>query len=133
MKNLAQILIAIALTGMTAWSAAQTVKGNEAVTVSGDGKRTVSMPPAPKTLPSACPAVESCAPGGWLMLETPKGLEECTELYGRPTTCRPSTYGSEKKTRLWIVKYRGTWVQCQYPDLSSKCVPLSALPYPAVQ
>lgn len=67
------------------------------------------------------------------MVETADGLRECTEIYARPVTCRPSTYGTEKRPRLWIVKTRGQWMQCQFPDISSKCVSTKALPYSAIQ
>ena len=67
------------------------------------------------------------------MVETDAGLMECTEIYARPGTCRASRYGSEKRSRLWIVKTKGQWLQCQYPDLASKCVSTKALPYAAVQ
>lgn len=72
------------------------------------------------------------------MVETREGLRECTEPFARPTSCRPSTYGSRKLSRLWIVKKGSTWLWCQYPDLASKCVDMNArpptnLPYDAVQ
>ena len=67
------------------------------------------------------------------MVETSEGLMECTELYARAGTCRTSRYGSEKRSRLWIVKNKGQWMQCQYPDLASKCVSTKALPFDAVQ
>lgn len=67
------------------------------------------------------------------MLETPEGLRECTEIYARPGTCRPSTFGTEKRPRLWIVKVRGQWMQCQLPDIGSKCVSTKALPHIAIQ
>lgn len=115
---------------------AQFVKGNEAVQILPDGSRRVETPPLPRNavMPPACPAARNgCAGGGWRMVETPDGIQECTELYARPTTCRPSTFGEEKRSRLWIVKSGGTWVQCQRPDIKSKCVSTKALPYPAVQ
>jgi hypothetical protein len=72
------------------------------------------------------------------MVETKDGLLECTEPFARPTTCRASTYGAQKLSRLWIVKRGAQWMWCQYPDLSSKCVDMFApppanLPYDAVQ
>ena len=67
------------------------------------------------------------------MVETVGGLQECTEIYARPTTCRPSTYGVEKVSRLWIVKSKGQWMHCQLPDLGSKCVRTNQPPYSAVQ
>ena len=67
------------------------------------------------------------------MLESNSGLVECTEVFARPTTCRPSTYGVEKRSRAWIVKVKGQWVQCAQPDISGKCVSLKSLPVSAVQ
>jgi len=67
------------------------------------------------------------------MVETRDGLQECTEFYARPGTCRPSTFGTEKRSRLWIVKLKGQWMQCQRPDISSVCVSTKALPYSEVQ
>jgi hypothetical protein len=114
---------------------AQFVKGNEAVKVMPDGSRRVETPPLPSaTLGPPCAAQNpACTAGGWRMVETPDGLRECTEIYARPGTCRSSTFGTEKRARLWIVKRGGQWLQCQFPDLASKCVSTKALPYPAVQ
>jgi len=68
-----------------------------------------------------------------MMVETTDGLSECTEFYARRGTCRTSTYGAQKVSRRWIVKKGGDWLQCQFPDLGSKCVSIKALPYSAVQ
>jgi hypothetical protein len=62
------------------------------------------------------------------MVETDKGLQECTEFYARPGTCRASTFGTEKRPRLWIVKLKGQWMQCPRPDAASGCVSMKALP-----
>jgi len=114
---------------------AQFVKGNEAVKLMPDGARKVETPPLPAaTLAAPCPAEKpACTASGWRMVETAEGLRECTEIYARPGTCRPSTYGTEKRPRLWIVKTQGQWMQCQLPDLNSKCVSTKALPYSAIQ
>jgi len=129
------IAVAAALTVITTAAPAQFVKGNEAVKVMPDGRKSVETPPQPAfTLAAPCPAArDGCAGGGWNMVETEAGLQECTELYARPGTCRTSTYGSEKRSRLWVVKKQGQWMQCQYPDLASKCVSTKALPLSAVQ
>jgi hypothetical protein len=126
-------LIAFALAVSTA--SAQFVKGNEAVRVMTDGTHKVEVPPLPSVaLGSPCPAAKpGCAGGGWKMLESDSGLVECTEVFARPTTCRPSTYGAEKRSRAWIVKVKGQWVQCAQPDISGKCVSLKSLPVSAVQ
>ena len=126
-------LIAFALAASAA--SAQFVKGNEAVRVMTDGTQKVEVPPLPSVaLGSPCPAAKpGCAGGGWKMLESNSGLVECTEVFARPTTCRPSTYGVEKRSRTWIVKVKGQWVQCAQPDISGKCVSLKSLPVSAVQ
>lgn len=117
------------------FASAQFVKGNEAVRVLPDGTKRVETPPtAGAVLAAPCPAErKGCGGGGWMMVETAAGLMECTEVYARPGTCRASTYGSQKLSRLWIVKTAGQWKQCQRPDLGSKCVSTKALPFSAVQ
>ena len=67
------------------------------------------------------------------MVETSDGLVECTEIYARPGTCRSSTYGTAKLSRLWVVKSGQQWMHCQYPDMSKKCVSVKSLPFSAVQ
>jgi hypothetical protein len=125
---------AIAAT-LCASAMAQYVKGNEAVRVMADGTKKVETPPIPSAgLPPPCPAERpGCTGSGWRMIETATGLQECTEIYARPSTCRTSTYGAEKRSRLWIVKSGGQWMQCQRPDLGSKCVSTKALPFSEVQ
>ena len=114
---------------------AQFVKGNEAVKLLPDGSKRVETPPLPPlALAQPCPASrQGCAGGGWKMVETAEGLAECTEIYARPGTCKKSSYGAEKRSRIWIVKTKSQWMQCQYPDLGSKCVSTKALPIDAVQ
>jgi hypothetical protein len=135
MKSACLIALSVSLTFAATATQAQFVKGNEAVRLMPDGTKQVETPPLPKNvLAKPCPAAQpGCAGGGWNMVETADGLGECTEIYARPGTCRPSTYGSEKRSRLWIVKSRSQWLQCQYPDLTSKCVSTKALPDSAVQ
>lgn len=106
---------------------AQFVKGNEAVQLTATGKK-VETPPMPKSVGKVCAANANCHAGAWHMVETDAGLVECTEPFARPSTCRKSTYGAEKLARLWIVKTGATWLWCQFPDLSSKCVPMFARP-----
>ena len=135
MNHLQRTAVSMALCSIATAATAQFVKGNEAVTILADGSRKVETPPLPSgTLAKPCPAAKAgCAGGGWLMVETTGGLMECTEIYARADTCRPSTYGTEKRSRLWIVKSKSQWMQCQIPDLSSKCVSTKTLPMPAVQ
>ena len=134
--KLVQLLIAIVVAAALQDAAiAQFVKGNEAVRTLPDGTKKVETPPIPSAgLPPPCPAERpGCVGSGWRMLETADGLRECTEIYARPGTCRTSTYGSEKRSRLWIVKTGGQWVQCSRPDLGSKCVSTKSLPFSEVQ
>jgi hypothetical protein len=114
---------------------AQFVKGNEAVKLMPDGSKRVETPPLPgSSLGKPCLANQAgCAGGGWMMVETLEGLMECTEIYARPGTCRTSTFGTEKRSRLWIVKTNAQWMQCQQPDLGSKCVSTKTLPVGVVQ
>lgn len=99
-------------------------------------------PPLPSTGPilrtKLCNANAGCHAGPWHMVETGDGLRECTEVYGRAGTCRKSTYGTKKVSRLWVVKLGNDWLQCQLPDMGSKCVkvfarPPANLPFDAVQ
>jgi len=118
-------------------SHAQFVKGNEAVKTTASGKK-VETPPIPASVGKVCGANANCHAGAWHMVETDSGLVECTEPFARPTSCRTSTYGTQKLARLWIVKAGKAWRWCQYPDLGSKCVDMFArppanLPYDAVQ
>lgn len=134
--NAVRSFLLIAALGLCAVSAnAQFVKGNEAVKAMPDGSTKVETPPIPAAgLPTPCPADKAgCTGSGWRMVETADGLRECTEIYARPGTCRASTYGTEKRPRVWIVKSAGQWLQCQKPDLGSKCVSTKALPYSEVQ
>lgn len=129
------IMVAAVLAFVAGTASAQFVRGNEAVKVMPDGTTKVETPPLPSTtLGAPCAADKpACTASGWRMVETSEGLRECTEIYARPGTCRLSTFGSEKRPRLWIVKVRGQWMQCQLPDIGSKCVSTKALPYSAIQ
>ena len=142
MKVIRPLLICAALTAASTLSLAQFVKGNEAVKVLPDGTRRVETAPLPATGPirssRPCNATAGCNAGPWHMVETADGLRECTEAYARPSTCRASSYGTTKLSRLWVVKLGRNWFQCQFPDLGSKCVnmfarPPANLPFDAVQ
>jgi hypothetical protein len=100
-----------------------------------DGSKKVETPPLPTaTLGAPCPASKSgCAAGGWKMLAAPDGLVECTEVFARASTCRTSTYGTDKRSRSWIVKVKGEWAQCEQPDIAGKCISLKSFPISAVQ
>lgn len=135
MKLVQSLVLGTALAVASTAPQAQFVKGNEAVKVMPDGTKRIETPPLPSaSLGKPCPAAQAgCAGGGWMMVETPRGLLECTEIYARPGTCRASTFGTEKRSRLWIVKVRSQWLQCQHPDLTSKCVSTKSLPISVVQ
>jgi len=135
MNLMTKILVLMPSALMAASGHAQFVKGNEAIFTKSDGSRQVATPPLPSaTLGPPCKAENpACTSRGWLMVETAAGLQECTEYYARPGTCRASTFGSEKRPRLWIVKLKGEWFQCQQPDIASKCISLKALPTSIVQ
>jgi hypothetical protein len=135
MKRIRLIVVCAWLTCSAYTVQAQFVKGNGAVRVMPDGSKRVETPPLPvASLAAPCPAERSgCAASGWRMVETRDGLRECTEIYARPGTCRASTYGKEKRTRLWIVKIDEQWMQCQRPSLASKCVSTKSLPITEVQ
>lgn len=142
MKTVQSLIACAVLAGASTASLAQFVKGNEAVKLMLDGSKRVETPPIPATGPASkskpCAANAGCHAGAWHMLETNDGLKECTEPFARPATCRNSTYGTQKLSRLWIAKKGTTWLWCQYPDLGSKCAymnarPPSNLPYDAVQ
>jgi hypothetical protein len=130
MKFFCAITVAVLTTLATGSVRAQFVKGNEAVRLMADGTKKVETPrPSPHTsLPEACAAAAGCHAGPWYMVETADGLRECTEPLARPTTCRASTYGAQKLSRLWIAKRGATWLWCQYPDLERTCVPMHARP-----
>ena len=140
--NIVHFVAAAAIACLSSASLAQFVKGNEAMRVMPDGTKRIETPPLPATGPirtaKPCAAADNCHGGAWLMVETKDGLVECTEAYARPGTCRASSYGTTKLLRLWVVKSGDTWLQCQLPDVASKCVnmfarPPSNLPYPATQ
>ena len=125
------------LTLLRAEAQAQYVKDNEAVKVTAAGTK-VETPPVPGPVGKVCGANSNCHAGSWRMVETESGLVECTEPWARPGSCRASSYGTQKLPRLWVVKRGSDWLQCQFPDLGSKCVSMSArppanLPFDAVQ
>ncbi|WP_082579869.1 hypothetical protein [Pelomonas sp. Root1444] len=135
MNRLTYLINSVTLVLIAGAADAQFVKGNEAVRFLPDGTKTIETPPLPSaTLGTPCPAKNpACTASGWRMVETAEGLLECTEIYARPGTCRPSTYGTEKRPRLWIVKLKGAWMQCELPDVLSKCVSTKALPNATIQ
>ena len=132
MKVVQRIIVFALLIIGASTALAQFVKGNEAVRVMADGSKRVETPPVPSTGPASkskpCAADGGCHAGPWHMVETSNGLRECTEPFARATSCRDSTYGTQKLSRLWIAKKGTTWLWCQYPDLGGKCVDMNARP-----
>lgn len=130
MNAITRILVLTPAVFLAASAHAQFVKGNEAITIKADGSREVATPPLPNfKLGPPCRADNpGCVSSAWLMIETTEGLRECTEFYARPGTCRASTYGTEKRSRLWVIRVKGQWVQCPRPDAASGCVSTKALP-----
>jgi hypothetical protein len=132
MKAVCRLLAALALLAASTSPLAQFVKGNEAVKVMPDGTKKVETPPLPSTGPASrskpCAANAGCHAGPWHMVETSDGLRECTEPFARPATCRGSTHGAQKLSRVWVAKRGSTWLWCQHPDLASKCVDMNARP-----
>ena len=127
--NRAARILAAALACLATAASAQFVKGNEAVRILPDGSRQVETPPMPSsTRGDPCSAMASCHPGPWHMVETPAGLQECTEPFARATSCRPSTYGAQRISRVWVAKHQSRWLWCQRPSLDSKCVDMHARP-----
>lgn len=129
-SQLIVVLAALAVGPSAAF--AQFVKGNEAVKVLSDGSKKVETPPVPSTGPASkskpCAADAGCHAGPWHMVETASGLRECTEPFARATSCRDSTYGTKKLSRLWIAKKSSAWLWCQYPDMAGKCVDMNVRP-----
>lgn len=125
-KPLTSLALLATLTAASAASGQQ-VPGNEAVRVTDSG-RTVTLPAVPAKPPPLCRADAGCHAGAWRMVETESGLLECTEPWARDGSCRRSTYGAQKLRRVWVVLHRGTWLQCQFPDLGSRCAPMLARP-----
>ena len=132
MKVVQLIVVFAALVAGSSTALAQFVKGNEAVKVMADGSKKVETPPVPSTGPASkskpCAADAGCHAGPWHMVETSNGLRECTEPFARATSCRDSTYGTQRLSRLWIARKGSTWLWCQYPDLAGKCVDMNARP-----
>lgn len=120
-------LTVIATLLVTNVAAAQFVPGNEAVRQTAAG-RTATLPAVPANPPPLCRADAGCHAGAWRMVETSSGLRECTEPWARDGSCRPSTFGAQKLRRVWVVQRRGAWLQCQFPDLGSRCAPMQARP-----
>jgi len=126
MKAIAMLVLATSALACFAVQA-QYVKGNDAVERTAAGVK-VTTPPVPASVSKVCEPSAKCYAGAWRMVETEAGLQECTEPFARKGSCRTSTYGKQKLSRVWVVKRGSEWQQCQFPDLASKCTPLFARP-----
>lgn len=142
MRTIFRVIGMTSLLFSAALAQAQFVKGNEAVRVTAAGASEPELPPLPRrssgAAPKVCGANDGCHAGPWHMVETANGLQECTEPFARATTCRPSTYGTRKLSRVWVIKHQGKWLWCQKPELTARCVDMQArppnnLPLPAFQ
>ncbi|RYF59773.1 MAG: hypothetical protein EOO27_08175 [Comamonadaceae bacterium] len=132
MKDPRHFLPLVALALAATATSAQFIDGKNAANEMPGSTGNVETPPLPATGAATrakpCAANAGCHPGPWHMVETSAGLRECTEPFARPTTCRESTYGSQKLSRLWIAKKGSVWLWCQYPDMAGKCVDMHARP-----
>ena len=126
MKTIARLLACFTVVA-SAGTSAQFVLGNEAVRVDLSGRH-VETPPVLRSLGAPCAAAAKCHAGAWRMVEAESGLVECTEPSARATTCRASSYGVSRLPRVWVVKRKDEWLQCQYPDLRSVCKPIYGRP-----
>lgn len=95
---------------------------NEAVRVV-NGKRVVQLPPRnPYGTKEYVPKLSGAykPPAGY-MIETEAGLMQCTVTFFDKDGCEPSTYGSKRAMRTWIVLRGGEWQGCIGIDQPKKC------------
>lgn len=137
-----QLAIVVAIACGSSAALAQFVKGNEVNQATPDGTKRVETPPLPTTGPirstKPCAATGNCHGGAWLDARNPGRAARVHGAYARPGTCRASSYGTTRLLRLWAAKSGGARLQCQLPDVASRCVNMFARlpvnsPYPAVQ
>ena len=129
---------------MRAVSRARTVRqGNEAVQLMPDGTKRVETPPLPTTGPiQVDQALRRGRELPWWRLadafETQDGLLGARKRTRDRAPAVRIDHGTTRLLRLWVVKSGGAWLQCQLPDIASRCVNMAArppanLPYPAVR
>lgn len=100
-----------------------TVAYNEAVRVVG-GKRQVQLPPRNPHAPrEVVPKVGEGGPIGFAkyMVESERGLLQCTVPYVTKEGCEPSNYGKAKRPRTWVVLRQGEWQGCTGIDTPKRC------------
>lgn len=54
------------------------------------------------------------------MMETSSGLQECLMPFYDAKFCQPSTLGTVRKPRRWVVLREGTWYTCKRADSPRK-------------
>jgi len=106
-----------------------TVAYNEAVRVIG-GKRIVQLPPPnPHNPKQFVPRLDGAyKPHAGYMIEAEAGLMQCTLPVYHQHGCEPSTYGSKRSVRTWIVLRGGQWQACIGIDQPKKCRALYPTP-----
>ncbi len=133
MKHTATATISLALLLSSSLAQAQAIsgpnvyaEGNEAVGKEAAGNRKVELPPAPVGRsgkpqllnPTPMPVTSS---GFVYMIETNDGLTECSHADIRSGECQPSTIGTKKRSRIWVVKRNAKWWLCGSPARSAEC------------
>jgi hypothetical protein len=120
------VLLALAAATTHAQPAGPAFPGNEAVRIV-NGKRVVEALPlsvGQRLLVKSGSKGVPPSPGGEVyMIEAPQGLMECRNSYLSPNGCLPSSLGTTKRPRLWVVKLAGVWVYCDSRAQSRKCEP----------
>lgn len=103
-------------------AAGPTVAYNEAVRIVG-GKRVVELPPLNPYSPKQFvpPAGSHVLRNHAYMVETPNGLLQCTVPFYAKAGCEPSTYGSVRQRRTWVVLHKGEWKGCIGLDAPKQC------------
>lgn len=89
-------------------------EGNEAVTIKANGQRNVELPPNMENVAKLMNPHQPVDEGGMTvyMIETDKGLLECSVKSVDARVCRPSSLGRVKLMREWVVKLDGKWQVC---------------------
>jgi hypothetical protein len=103
--------------------------GNEAVHVDQrTGERTVDLPPGSGPGGSRRLLTPFADPSGEVFLiETKKGLVECSQALYRDKECRAPTFGQGRRPRTWVVKRQDKWWRCSRPARDAGCGPLEGL------
>jgi hypothetical protein len=119
-------IAALAIASACARAADYSAAANEAVTVDEHGRRRVELPPGSNSKPLVHQPVPP-AGGVVYMIETERGLVECSGRVYRRDECRASSIGSIRMIRAWVVKRQGKWLQCGGPEASARCAGVNEL------